>query len=477
MASTPIKKYWDFKPDDDVELDLDADINEGLIHAVYFNSGGLLPTDLIQGNTSWHSAARPTDQESEFGRGLRFAGAANSGVVLPDVTLADELSLFVISSIENVAGLNFDHMFSNHNGWFLTAQGASAPCRVVINTSGSANVSFGDVPIQDQLYGYGVSYDGATVRTLLDGEFKNSAALTGNITSATNTRIGQFGGGGFTWPGAIYLSLAWARGLSDDLLAEVNERPLMGLRKRVIWTPVSAPTGITGTSTTTNANDVSNASGSLENAGTSTTTNANDTSDASGTLEASGTSETTNADDASNAVGVLEASGTSETTNANDSSNAFGVLEASGNAATINADDTSNAAGIVGTLITGTSETTNANDDSNAAGVLEASGNAATTNANDNQAAAGTLEASGVSNTVNINDVSNATGIVGVVTGITGTSAAINDNDFSRSSGIVGVLELGKIIKITHFDRNFEVSHPNRVFKMTHYNRVFKVTK
>ena len=112
-----------------------------------------------------------------------------------------------------------------------------------------------------------------------------------------------------------------------------------------------APTGVTGTSATTNANDTSNATGTVTIAGTSATTNAADTSTASGTVTntVTGTSTTTNANDTSTASGTVTIVGTSATTNANDTSNATGTVTIAGTSATTNANDISTASGDSGT--------------------------------------------------------------------------------------------------------------------------------
>ena len=86
----------------------------------------------------------------------------------------------------------------------------------------------------------------------------------------------------------------------------------------------ASPTGITGTSATTNSADTSAASGAITIIGTSATTNAADTSTASGKVTIVGSSTTTNANDTTSAVGTVTITGVSATTNANDTSSASG---------------------------------------------------------------------------------------------------------------------------------------------------------
>jgi hypothetical protein len=69
--------------------------------------------------------------------------------------------------------------------------------------------------------------------------------------------------------------------------------------------PVAASGPITGTVATTEADDVSTASGTITITGTSATTEANDTPTASGTITITGTVATTEADDVSTASGAV----------------------------------------------------------------------------------------------------------------------------------------------------------------------------
>lgn len=112
-----------------------------------------------------------------------------------------------------------------------------------------------------------------------------------------------------------------------------------------------APTGVTGSSATTNANDTSSASGTVTIVGTSATTNTADNSTAAGKVTIVGSSATTNANDTSTASGTVTntVTGTSTTTNANDTSSATGTVTIVGTSATTNANDTSTASGSSGT--------------------------------------------------------------------------------------------------------------------------------
>lgn len=71
----------------------------------------------------------------------------------------------------------------------------------------------------------------------------------------------------------------------------------------LLFTGGAAPSGISGTIATTNANDTASASGIVSTSGTIATTNANDTASASGTISTSGTIAATNANDTATASG------------------------------------------------------------------------------------------------------------------------------------------------------------------------------
>lgn len=112
-----------------------------------------------------------------------------------------------------------------------------------------------------------------------------------------------------------------------------------------------APTGVTGTSATTNANDTSSASGKVTIVGTSATTNAADSSTAAGKVTIAASSATTNANDTASASGTVTntVTGSSATTNANDTTSTVGTVTITGVSATTNANDTSSASGDSGT--------------------------------------------------------------------------------------------------------------------------------
>lgn len=134
---------------------------------------------------------------------------------------------------------------------------------------------------------------------------------------------------------------------------------------------IGSSTGSTGTSSTTNSNDTSSASGTTTVVGTLSRTNANDTSSASGTTTVLGTSNTTNANDTSSAsgsVGSAGSSGTSATTNSNDTSSAAGTTTIVGTAGIQAGNDTSSITAT--TTIIGTISYQNANDTSTASGTI-----------------------------------------------------------------------------------------------------------
>lgn len=106
--------------------------------------------------------------------------------------------------------------------------------------------------------------------------------------------------------------------------------------------------GVTGTSATTDDDDVSSAVGVVPVVGASATTDANDLSAASGTTTVTGSSATTDANDASSASGTTTVTGASASVDDDDISTASGSAGGggvSGTSATVDEDDVSSAIG------------------------------------------------------------------------------------------------------------------------------------
>lgn len=135
----------------------------------------------------------------------------------------------------------------------------------------------------------------------------------------------------------------------------------------------------------------------------------------------SGTSSTTNADDTSSATGTTTIVGTSSYTNVNDTSSAVGSPIVNGTSATTNANDTSSASGSVGSAVSGSSATTNNDDTSSANGTTTIVGTSSTTNENDTNSATGTPIVTGSAADTNNNDISTASGISGTPAEVTHT--------------------------------------------------------
>lgn len=181
------------------------------------------------------------------------------------------------------------------------------------------------------------------------------------------------------------------------------------------WTVGTA--GISGTTTTTNANDTSSITGTLLFTGTTATTNVNDTSSISGSLGTpiTGTIAYTNTDDASAITGSLTVSGTISYTNLDDTSSVSGVLNVTGTIAQSNIDDTSSISGSVGTNITGTIAYTNLNDTSSIAGAITITGTISQLNVDDAGNITGILVFTGTTTTTNANDTMSASGTLGAI--------------------------------------------------------------
>lgn len=125
---------------------------------------------------------------------------------------------------------------------------------------------------------------------------------------------------------------------------------------------------ITGTSSTTNANDTLAATGSVTVVGNLSRTNANDTSTGQGTTTVVGAGSSTNANDTLAASGSVgnNISGSLAYTNNNDTSTGQGSSTVLGVLATTNNNDTSTGQGT--TVVVGTLARTNNNDTLSASG-------------------------------------------------------------------------------------------------------------
>lgn len=186
----------------------------------------------------------------------------------------------------------------------------------------------------------------------------------------------SIGGGVLKDPANV---VRWYQG--DDIVAQaasiVDEDYWFTLSRRrdivayAIWhdTAILPATTIDGTSSTTNNNDTSSASGSPIIVGTAADTNNNDTSTASGSPIIEGSGAATNNDDTSSASGSVggSVSGSGSPSNNNDTSTASGSPVLVGSSATTNANDTSDASGT--STIGGTAAAQNNNDTASAFGV------------------------------------------------------------------------------------------------------------
>lgn len=363
------------KPTGDVEIDWSNPLARGLTHAYLLNESAGAAINLVSGDRS-----NTVGLTRVIAKGQKVTRHDGSGdyIVCDDVDVTDKFSAYVFAShdVENQSR----HLVSRHPGWFLAGNTSPAGMRFSINTGTETSVvieAWSNLDL-DALYGYGATYDGATVETYLDGAGKNSVAKTGNINNTGETRIGAYWNNptstSFSWDGDISIVLLWDRAISaaEHSLVHANPYQILKPKTNYFYVPEVAAVGITGTSTTTNAADTQASTGELTNSGTSTTTNAADTQTASGALTNSGTAATTNVPDAQAAAGELTNSGTAVATNAPDTQAAAGILTVAGTSATTNADDIHAASGTVSaiTAITGTSATTNAPDIHSALGFV-----------------------------------------------------------------------------------------------------------
>ena len=176
-------------------------------------------------------------------------GSTGSRVEIPNYDgLTDQLTL-ICFALSRSGNTQFEHMCSRHPGWFLSRDDTIPSIRFGVRTSSEVNVSFG-TDTKDTWIHYTGVYDGAEMRTYVDGVFQNSASQSGNINLTGETRIGTYWdnptSGLFTWDGQIALSLLYDIALPEALIMEHAHDPFGLFRRRArplaaAGGPVAAP--------------------------------------------------------------------------------------------------------------------------------------------------------------------------------------------------------------------------------------------
>ncbi|MEO9231638.1 MAG: hypothetical protein ABI216_22170 [Devosia sp.] len=275
--------------------------------------------------------------------------------------------------------------------------------------------------------------------------------------------IGRYAGGNVhDFNGTVrivgYTKAVW--GLAEAKAFHSNPWQIFKISPRKLWV-VSAPTGVTGTVASTNANDIAAAVALINLTAASATTNANDTAAANGAATATATSATTNSNDTSAAIATpgftatsntanaddiaaatatadaaTGATGTVDYTNVNDTVDASAAPHLSGTVAASNIDDVAAASALVGGDVTGAVAYTNLDDTADIAGGMTVVGTSATANANDTATISGTTTLAGSIAYTNVNDIGAAVGVAEQSIA-TGAVAYTNINDYSSAVGAI----------------------------------------
>ncbi len=144
----------------------------------------------------------------------RFYGweptSSNDGMVFvaPAETPGDQITVFA-RALGDVTNTSNPYLVGLNPGGFLSKFGTET--RVSI-AGGTAN--FGDDSISEDgiMHDYCAMYDGANVHAYFDGELKNTAATTGNMTTPNNIGVGTFSdesNDAWNWIGRIELVIVW----------------------------------------------------------------------------------------------------------------------------------------------------------------------------------------------------------------------------------------------------------------------------
>lgn len=149
-------------------------------------------------------------------QGLYFDGTGD-WIAVPDYDdITNQVSVFVVASRGNI--VHYNHLFSRHPGWFISANTGTLVIQFGIDTGSTVGVAFdtfANIP-ENTTSSYCGVYNGATVKTYLNGIYKNQANQTGNISLAGFTRIGRYHGDtSYNWIGAVRLALLFKVALSD----------------------------------------------------------------------------------------------------------------------------------------------------------------------------------------------------------------------------------------------------------------------
>lgn len=162
------------------------------------------------------------------GSALQFDGV-DDGIKFPSVPVEHAITVSVWARIGQASP--YEHMISNHPGWFLSLNQGSIRFAVQVegkNTKeNEATVSFSKINILGLGWHHYVGvYDGAVLYAYLDGKLASTKPLSGKIKKGDGSRIGRYWrsqGTRYQWTGAIDEVRIYNRALSAGEVAELHQ--------------------------------------------------------------------------------------------------------------------------------------------------------------------------------------------------------------------------------------------------------------
>ncbi len=135
------------------------------------------------------------------GSAIDFDGSGDS-ISFSDISLSDQLSVCAWAK-SDTANPAWDHIVSEHPGYFISGNN-NGSIRFAITTTAEISVNIAAFDQVTSWHHYCGTYDGATIRTYFDGQFKNETPANGNINTSGQSRIGAYYvNGDNDWDGQI----------------------------------------------------------------------------------------------------------------------------------------------------------------------------------------------------------------------------------------------------------------------------------
>jgi hypothetical protein len=196
-------------------------LTQGLVEAYVLGVGNDGPVNVVTGFRGGIDNGSPTT----IGDRTWFVKANQDRLKGQEIAGGNAITVAVLAAPDGytTAEVQNAHIFSDHPGWFLSGLNASNHMRFAVSCS-TAEVSteielFSNLVARKE-YLFAGTYDGAFVKTYLDGNYKNQTAQTGTIDAGGGggSCIGHYWGGGLIYAlkGSIRLCLRWNRALTND---------------------------------------------------------------------------------------------------------------------------------------------------------------------------------------------------------------------------------------------------------------------